>query len=658
MISKHWAFLLLSAAGSTSVFAQTGNVPAGKPQTPVDSTVRQLDEVVVTATKYPVKQSQTGKVVIVIPHEDIEKSIGKPLGELLGEQAGITVNGALNDPGTNQSISVRGAGSGRALVLIDGMPVTDPTALDNSFDINLIPVTMIERIEISKGAQSTLYGSDAIAGVINIITIKPDIKTPFNGKASFSGGNHGTYNGNAQLYGKLADQLTYNIRYNHDYSNGFPTARDTTGGHSPIPFQNDGFRGDNIAANLGWNPVAPLTIRGFLQYSHYRNDLDAAAFTPAVGYTSSSKNLEAGSGFTYKVAATTITGNYLYSTTNPQLHEDSGYGQSYVTDIYHGASQFVELFASTNLGYGFTLLNGADYRYSSMNQHGSYGGYPLSFKDTSVSQTSMYSSLLYSGHCGLSAELGGRLNTNARYGSNYTYTFNPAWLIGSNWKLYGSIASAFKAPTLYQLYSPYGNTALLPERSTTYEGGVQFNRSGFNTRVTYFHRRTRDGIDYNYFTNLYYNFNREEGNGLEWEASLKFAEIWSLSANYTLLKMKETTQSRTTYDDTTYGYALRVPEHTVNVTLGARPVHGLFVSLSGHYESKRLDIGGYDASFNALPDMSLDPFFILNAYAEYRPARRLKVFAEGRNVLNRKFYCINGYNSIPAMFTGGVTVEF
>src|SRR6185312_11887161 len=204
MISKHWAFFLLPLAGSLSAFAQSAG----------DSTGKQLDQVVVTATKYPVKQSRTGKVVIVIAHGQLEKSIGKSLGELLGEQAGITVSGGLNDPGTNQSIRMRGAGSGRTLILVDGVPVGDPSANDNSFDINLIPVTMIERIEISKGAQSTLYGSDAIAGVINIITVKPDVKKPFNGKAGLSGGNYGTYNGNVQLYGKLADRLTYNVRYN------------------------------------------------------------------------------------------------------------------------------------------------------------------------------------------------------------------------------------------------------------------------------------------------------------------------------------------------------------------------------------------------------------------------------------------------------------
>ena len=641
---KHIFFWML-LSGSQAAWAQ--EVP--------DSTHRQLDQVVVTATKYPVKQSQTGKVVIVITHDELEKAAGKPLGEVLGEQAGIIVSGGLNDPGTNQSIFIRGAGSGRALVLIDGIPISDPTATDNSFDINLIPVTMIERIEISKGAQSTLYGSDAIAGVINIITIKSDVKNPFNVKASGSGGNYGTYNANAQVFGKVADQLTYNVRYNHDHSGGFPTATDTFKTvPSQVPFRNDAFKSDLVAANLGWNATSALVIKGFFQYSQYTADIDGGAFTPAVDYTSTTRSVVAGGGFTYKLSNTTITGNYRYNTSDLRLLEDSVFGQSYYADHYVGTSQYAEMFASTNLGYGFTLLNGADYRYASMHESGTYGN----FRDTSVSQTSMYSSLLYSGKSGVSAELGGRLNTDSRYGSNYTYTFNPAWLIDPNWKLYGSIATAFKAPTLYQLYSPYGDASLLPETSKSYEGGVQFNNSLLNMRATFFHRNTKNGIDYNFFTNLYYNYDEEWGNGIEWEGSIKFAKIWSLSANYTWTKMKERTQTHESIDDTTYHYAPRVPEHAVNITLGVRPIGALYISVSGHYESNRYDIGGYDANGNPLPDVVLKPFAILNGYAEYKVIDHLKFFVEGRNILDKKFVTIYGFNSIPAMFTAGATVEF
>jgi vitamin B12 transporter len=624
-----------------------------------DTSRRQLDQVVVTATKYPVKQSQTGKVVIVVTHEELEKAAGKPLGEVLSEQAGVSVAGALNDPGTNQSIFIRGAGSGRALILIDGIPLTDPTQTDNSFDINLIPVSMIERIEISKGAQSTLYGSDAIAGVVNIITIKSDIKKPFNGKASLSGGNYGTYNGNAQLYGKVAQKLTYNVRYNRDHSDGFATAADTSTTPNHTPFEHNGYRSDLAAGNLAWNPIEQLTVKGFLQYNHYTVDIDNGPFEDARDYTSASKELLAGGGFTYKLANTTINGNYLYSTSDRRLNRDSVFDQSYVNEHYFGKSQFAEIYASTRLGYGLTLLTGGDYRINSMNLNGVYGGYPETFKDTSVSQNSLYSSLLYTGDMGLSVELGGRLNTDSRFGSNYTYTFNPAWLIGRNWKLYASIASAWKAPTLYQLYSAYGDPALQPEKSTTYEGGLQFNDDRLNLRGTYFHRNVNDGIDFNNFTYLYYNYDNEKGDGIELEGKYKFNEYVSLSANYTWLHMKEKTQSHVSYDDTAYSYALRVPASTINFTLGLRPVPNLYVGITGHYESKRYDLGGYDpVTYNPLPDAVLDAFVIVNLYGEYRLCKWFKVFVDGRNVTDKHFTTVYGYNSIPAMWSGGATIEF
>ena len=647
MSRKHVVLLMLLASGQAAWAQEAG-----------DTSRRQLDQVVVTATKYPVKQSQTGKVVIVVTHQELEKAAGKPLGEVLSEQAGITVSGALSDPGTNQSIFIRGAGSGRALILIDGVPLTDPTQTDNSFDINLIPVSMIARIEISKGAQSTLYGSDAIAGVVNIITIKSDIKKPFNGKASFSGGNYGTYNGNAQLYGKVHQKLTYNVRYNRDHSDGFATATDTI--KTPhTPFEHNGYRGDLVAGNLAWNPVEPLTVKGFIQYSHYSVDIANGPFGDARNYTSASKELMAGGGLTYKLSNTTINGNYLYSTSDRLLNRDSVFDQSYVNEHYFGKSQFAEIYASTKLGYGLTLLTGGDYRINSMNLNGIYGGYPETFKDTSVSQNSLYSSLLYTGDMGLSVELGGRLNTDSRFGSNYTYTFNPAWLIGRNWKLYASIASAWKAPTLYQLYSAYGDPTLQPEKSTTYEGGLQYNDNQLNLRGTYFHRNIEDGLDFNNFTYLYYNFDHEKGDGLEFEGRYKFNEYVSLSANYTWLHMKEKTQSHVSYDDTAYSYALRVPASTINFTLGLRPVPNLYVGITGHYESKRYDLGGFDpVTYNPLPDAVMDPFFIVNLYGEYKLCRWFKVFVDGRNVTDKHFTTVYGYNSIPAMWSGGATIEF
>ena len=114
------------------------------------------------------------------------------LGELLNQQAGLKLAGANNTLGTNQDVYMRGAATGNTLILIDGIPINDASTIANTFDINHLPLDNIERIEILKGAQSTLYGSDAVAGVIHIITRKQSDK-PVSVSGTIAGGSFNTY---------------------------------------------------------------------------------------------------------------------------------------------------------------------------------------------------------------------------------------------------------------------------------------------------------------------------------------------------------------------------------------------------------------------------------------------------------------------------------
>lgn len=146
-------------------------------------TANVLNPVIVTANKFEQKQQETGKVLTVITQEQLRRNSGRQLSEVLNEQTGIFINGANNNLGANQSISLRGASSANTLILVDGVPVNDASGITSEFDISYININQVERIEILKGAQSTLYGSDAVAGVINIITKKKGVN-PIGGYAS------------------------------------------------------------------------------------------------------------------------------------------------------------------------------------------------------------------------------------------------------------------------------------------------------------------------------------------------------------------------------------------------------------------------------------------------------------------------------------------
>ncbi len=626
-------------------------------QRAIPDSLKTLDEVIFTANKIPQRQTTTGKVITVIGKEQIEKSSGKSLGQLLNEQAGITINGALNNAGTNQSVYMRGAGTGRTLILLDGIPVYDPSFINSEFDLNLFSLNNVESIEICRGAQSTLYGSDAVAGVINILTIKKEVKKPLNVKATISAGSFNTFKTNLQVFGKR-DKFSYTARFANLGSKGFSSAYDSTGKKD---FDRDSYNGNVWNAALQYQATPQLSFRTFFQQSHYQNGLDAGIFTDEKDYTIDNKNTMAGAGFKFSGASVSITGNYQYSDFTRLYVNDSidkpGFTK-YSTDNNYGKNQFAELYTNIKLGSGFSLLQGADYRFSNMNEQyfslSSFGPYTSFTKDSVQSQASLYASLFYTAlKEKINIESGGRLNVHSRYGSNYTYTFNPSFTISANWRAFGSIATGFKAPSLYQVYSAYGKLDLKPERSQNYEMGLQQTHSTFRNRLVYFYRYIKDGIDFNNLSFQYFNINRQKVSGLEWETVIGPVKGLSVSANYTYLKTNEKSQSRITFKDTSYDHLLRRPAHHVNITAGYRFKNGLFISASGKYVSSRWDVGGYKKT-----DIALKGYFLLASYMEYTFKDHLKFFADAQNLTNTKFVEARGYTSIPFMFNAGITFNW
>jgi vitamin B12 transporter len=608
----------------------------------------------ITATKTLSKQSETGKVVTVISKAQIEKSAGKSLAQLLNEQVGITVAGALNTTGTNQSVFMRGASSGRTLILLDGIPVNDPSLINNEFDLNLLSLGNVESIEICKGGQSTLYGSDAVAGVINIITTKNYITKPFQTTASVSYGSFNTIKTNVQFYG-TKNKFSYTVRASNITTKGFSAAYDSTGTKN---FDNDKYNGTVLSTNLKYVISDALSIKAFAQSSAYKNSIDAGIFSDEKDFTVNNINTIAGTGFNFKKSIVTLVGNYQYSDIKRNFYNDSidkpGFSK-FVTDDYFGKNQFAELYASVNLGGGFSLLQGADFRFNNMNSKyfslSSFGPFTSITKDSVQSQTSAYASLFYkTKNNKFAAEIGGRLNVHSRYGFNNTYTINPSYQFNKNFRAFASLSTGYKAPSLYQLYSSYGNLNLKAEESKNYEIGLQHNSKYGVSRIVYFDRVINNGIDFNNISFSYFNVIKQKVSGIELETSVKPTNNLTIALNFTGLKMEEKSQSRQTFRDTTYSELLRRPKNSLNTSITYQINKQLNVSLNGKMVGARNDVGGYKKQ-----DIKLDSYFLLGANAQFIFNHKLKAFADAQNIGNVKFFDIRGFNSIPFLLNVGVT---
>jgi vitamin B12 transporter len=624
-----------------------------------DTTGKLLDEVLLTSNKYPKKQSETGKVVTVINRQQLEKNAGKTLGEILNTVAGTTIIGANNNLGTNQTVSIRGASAGNVLILVDGIPVNDPSVNNNYFDINFFTVDQIERIEIVKGGQSVLYGSDAVLGVINIITRKAGAGK-FNSNAGISAGSYATFKQNIGLNGRNKT-INYLLGYTHLNSNGFSAAYDknNTGG-----FDKDGIDQHVINGRLGIQLSNRLEAIVFSSYSHYKTDLDASAFTDEKDYTVKNDNVQGGAGLVFSHSKGSLHFNYDFNYVEREYLDDSAFrGSPYVNyskGRYIGRTHYAELYNNwkwTN----WELLAGADYRLNNTDQFyfstGVFGPYAPPAWKAKMSQVSPYASVVYKDKNGFTTEFGGRWNHHSEYGSNFTFNINPFYLLNNKVKLFANLYSSFKTPTLYQLFDPSaGNTELDPEKGIIGEAGTEiFTRQSFRFRLVGFYRRTKDAIVYTFnpsgFTTRYLNVSKQDNYGAELEANYTINK-WNIAANYTYTDGK--TKSR--FDgtgtpigkDTTYYNLYRIPKNAFNLTIGWQATIPLFISSMLRAVSKREEF-----IFGASPQ-TLKAYATIDLYGEYKFSRKIKVFLDLKNITNKTYFDIPGYNSRKFNFMAGI----
>ena len=609
-----------------------------------------LEEVIVTANKVEQKQNGTGKVVSIINAAQIQANAGRSIAQILNEQAGLYLPGSLSNAGTVPSIFMRGASSGRTLILIDGMPVGDPSMISNEFDLNLVPLNQIERVEILKGAQSTLYGSDAIGGVINIITKNKSIPS-FSG--DFSTGSYGSQKMNLQHSNTLG-KLNYAVGYGNEMATGFSAATDITGKNN---FDKDGYANKNWFANINYTFNQHWNLKASTHQTSYNADIDYGAFKDDKDEQFHNATKLTGFVLKYKKEKTVFQLQYQLSTQDRQYKNDSAdrINTIFEDNQYTGKSHYADAFYATSVSKNIQWIMGGDFRYGSYQQTyasiSEYGPYNDNFKDTFQYQTALYSSLLINDASNKWVlELGGRLNKHDRYGTNQTFTISPSYKLSSTFRLMASASTGYKAPSLYQLSY---NEQLKPEQSFNTEIGIDYKTNPLFVRAVYYNRTIDNGIDFNYIDYNFFNYIQQKVNGLELEFNWKANEKNNFTANYTLMNGQETNQNRVTTTDTiTYNYLLKRPKNSMGIQWTYQASPKLSFSMAARYISKRYDVGGYAAE-----DVSLKSYTLINAHIQYNYNKHLVLYADGQNLGNAVFQEINGYNAMGRMLMLGLRLK-
>jgi vitamin B12 transporter len=618
--------------------------------------IKSLKEVVVSDTKFAQSKEKSGKIIEVITAEDLVKKQGQTVANVLNQVAGVEINGNQSFNGKNLGYYIRGGRNRQVAIYIDGIPVTDASGINLEYDLRLIPVEQIEKIEIMKGASSTLYGTGAATGVINI-ALKKFAKKEISGTVHINLGTQNT----SQTSKTSAQDLNQGIMINGTSNKvSYMTSLNSTAtkGMSEAAgenFEEDTFTRVNVLQKIGFEVSKKLSFDLFGNYDQINNTFDNSfdgviAHADDVNNNSFSEQFRIGFLPKFKYNKGEFAINAGASTIDRTIHVSNTWSGTVDSYYYNGRTVSIDAFNKNKFSNQVYLVLGVHYQYFDMTQKDTYTD--VSREGAKFNLIDPYATVVYHSDFDLNINAGVRFNTHSEYGNQVVYHFNPSYSFENlPLKVLASYSTAFITPSLYQLYGPYGNLGLTPEENATTEFG--FESQLMDKKITInavgFYREELNTFGFFYnpatFQSNYINvYEIYEAKGVETTVRCAFSEKFNVGGNYTFTQVEKQLNRL-------------IPKHKGNVDVSYVFNRGTF-GMQYQYVDQRND-AFYDSTIWATQAVDLSAYQVVNSNIAYEfLPNRCTIFVAVTNIFNENFQEIIGYNTRGRNYKLGLNFMF
>lgn len=586
------------------------------------------EEIIFTAKRTPALLNEVGTQSIVITEKEIQTRQYNSAVEAISHQPGVILS--QDGPTGPSSLFLRG--SSNTLLLINGVPVSDPMGTNHNFNYAILGQLLdVNRIEVLKGPQSALYGSSAMGGVVQIFT--NDLNNPGT-RFRIMAGSHETIQVGATTTEAVGD-LRYSLSGLFYNTRGIDVTTDTSD-KPQNDYDKDRNKNRQLSGRFNYILNDSLDVDLDFTYNNRYDEFDNLSNVTPYNDYNKSKIFTGRVGLNGSFFEDQMASTLAYSLMSLKRDSYSGSNIDFDTwmtvpdyqtkDHFKGKTQTVNFDNeltfykdfSTRFGVAYHKEEGSgnDRIKNSQNMKSIYVEQSLDFADQFFNT------------------VGIRYDKNSIFGSKTTYRLTSRYNINEMLAVKGSFGTGFTTPTIYQIFGgkPYvdPNFDLKAETSKGYDVGVEI-RPTVNSIFTFSHFYTNYKEMIGYQNNRYVNLDRAKIKGFELAGSVKLNDQWALSGSYTYLNAKQRSEGGV------YEQMLRRPKHQITANVTYQPIQNLTLNASAIYYSQR-----EDAVFGK-PNVKLDAFTLFDIAGSYKINRTFEVDAKIQNLFNKDYEFARGY---------------